>query len=113
MLKEIDEIYNKTGDVVPMAVTHLCDIGFRAAIRITDKDIESLEENGLMTKEFVQDLVRTSREIANVCGGDPINLVMYCQKKKLFDVKNLNHSTKIEVLFGISFSYLYLCTIIN
>lgn len=89
MLKELDRIYYETGYAFPMIISHLFDIGFRTAMSITDEDIAELEGNGLMTQDFVQDLVRYAREIAHICGGDPIYLVMFCQKKKLFDVNNL------------------------
>lgn len=90
MRKELDNLYYKSGWMFPMAVSHLLDIGFRAAQQITEKDIEELEGNGLMTKEFVQDLVRTSKEIAEICNYEPTKLVMYCSVKELFDNDLLN-----------------------
>lgn len=89
MYKELKDVYYRIGFKFQMVVTYLFDVGFRNVMQITDEDIDELEENGIMTKEFVQDLVRTAREVANICEGQPINLVMFCMKEKLFDVKNL------------------------
>ena len=87
MYKDLKKIYDSTRlDFFTMAVTHLVDIGFRAAEKITDDDIETLEENGLMTKEFVQDLVRLSRELAQTC-ENPSELIQFCQAIELFDTK--------------------------
>ena len=82
--KSMDELYYKYGYVFPMAVAHLLDIGFRQALKITDKDIEGLEGNGIMTQEFVQDLVRASREIARRCDS-PTSLICYCVGRGVFE----------------------------
>lgn len=85
-MKKIEDNTNFT--LFNMAIAHYCDIGYRNAIKITDEEIESLEENGMMTKEFVQDLVRTTREIARECGNNPIEIIQYCQAEKFYDTKN-------------------------
>ena len=85
MYSELKKIYDKTRlDVFSMAITHLIDIGFRKAKEITDDDIEKLEENGLMTKEFVQDIVTLARDIAKVC-DNPSELFQFCQSENIFD----------------------------
>lgn len=82
------KIYEETPTIVyNMAVSYLLDKGFRYVGQITDEDIENLEENGLMTKEFVQDLVRTARNIARECGNNALELIQFCQKKRVFDTK--------------------------
>ena len=68
-----------------MAVAHLFDIGYRQAVKITDKDIEAQEGNGLMTKEFVQDLVRTTRDIALI--AQPIEVCQFCAIEEVFDTQ--------------------------
>ena len=87
MYKNLKKLYDETNRATfSMAVSHLIDIGFRAAKEITDEDIEEIEGNGLMTKEFVQDLIRITKEIAVTCES-PAELVQFCQVVELFDVK--------------------------
>ena len=87
MYNKLKKIYDETRlDVFSMAITHLLDIGFRQAEKITDDDIAKMEGNGLMTQDFVQDLVRLSREIAQSC-ENPVNLSQFCQAEKVFDIK--------------------------
>lgn len=47
-----------------MALTQLVVMGVDNAKKITDEDIENCQENAMMTKEFVQDIFRTTRELA-------------------------------------------------
>lgn len=42
-------------------------VGMDKAKEISDEQIEGLEENAFMTKEFVQSLVRCARRIAREC----------------------------------------------
>lgn len=81
------KIYRENTGTFAMAVAHLLDIGFRNASKITDEQIENLEENGLMTKKFVQDLVRVSREIAKECGNDVVEIIQFCAAEKIFDTE--------------------------
>lgn len=67
-----------------MAISYLMDIGFRNAKEITDKDIEEAEGNGLMTKEFVETLMKLARDIANTC--EPSELIQLCQVFEPFAV---------------------------
>lgn len=55
---EVRKIYNNTRlEIFDMAIVHLMHIGFLTASKITDADIENVEGNGLMTKEFCQELI--------------------------------------------------------
>lgn len=88
MYANMTKIYENTNTVMyNMSVAYLLDKGFTFVSQITDEDIESLEENGMMTKEFVQGIVRTAREIERECGNDVIELIQFCQKKRVFDTK--------------------------
>lgn len=88
MYANMTKIYESTcTPVYAMAVAYLLDKGFSFVQKITDEDIENLEENGIMTKEFVQDLVKVARDIANECGNDVTKLIQFCQKKRVFDTK--------------------------
>ncbi len=87
MYKNLKKIYdNNRLDVFIMATAHLLDIGYRQAVSITDKDIDELEENELMTKEFIQDLVRLTREIAKNVDSS-IEIIQFCMVEKIFDTK--------------------------
>ena len=87
MYDELKRIYDETGHVAlfSMAVAYLIDKGSRFTSQITDDDIESLEGNGLMTKEFEQDLVRTARRIAQTVEHNPIALIQFCDVEEVFD----------------------------
>lgn len=51
-----------------MVMTYLLgQLGMDAAARISDEDIEALDGNALMTRDFIQALVRTARRIAKEC----------------------------------------------
>ena len=50
--------------VLRMALSQLMVIGVENASKISDEDIENCKENDMMTKEFVQDLFRVTRELA-------------------------------------------------
>jgi len=88
MYNKLKAIYDKTRlDVFSMAVAHLLDIGFRQAEKITDDDIAKMEGNGLMTQSFVQTLVKLSREIAQSCDNNPVELIQFCMTEEVFDIR--------------------------
>ena len=83
---EVKKIYGKERlDYFVMVISYLMDIGFRNAAEITDKDIEEVEGNGLMTKNFCQELMKSAREIAKCC--EPSELIQLCQAEDIFDVR--------------------------
>lgn len=85
MYAKLKEIYDKTRlDIFSMAATYICDIGYRNAINITDKEIDEMEGNGLMTKEFVQMLVKLSRDICNVIES-PTELIQFCDAVGIYE----------------------------
>jgi hypothetical protein len=91
--EKIKEIYDGTRlDIFVMATSHLLDIGWRTAEKITDKQIDNLEGNGLMTKEFCQELVRIARNIAKACNA--VEFIQFCQVEKLFDTKGFKSRSK-------------------
>ena len=98
---EIKAIYDKTRlDMFCMMTSYLLDIGFRNAKEITDEEIENAEGNGIMTKEFVQGLMKQAREIANIC--TPTDLIILCQAEDVFDtsfVAGKIQRSRLEVLF--------------
>lgn len=59
--KEFD---SRLGNAV---ISYIMDKGMENVKQITDKQIENLEGNGLMTQDFVQSLVRCARRICNEC----------------------------------------------
>jgi len=64
---KMQELENKVGNqMLCMAVVHCIDVGFRNMREVTEEDIENAEENGLMTKEFVQELNRVAVEVSKL-----------------------------------------------
>ena len=98
-LKEIKNQYRL--DHFVMACAHFFDIGYRNALEITDEEIENAQENGLMTKEFVQFLMRTARELAQV-SESAIDVVQFCAAEDIFDtryyVNKLSRNTLEEMI---------------
>lgn len=88
MYANMTKIYENTHPAMyNMAVAYLLDKGFSEVQTITDEDIESLKENGMMTEDFVKGIVRTARDIAVECGNNVVELIQFCQKKRVFDTK--------------------------
>lgn len=87
MYDELKKIYDESGHIAlfSMAVSYLIDKGSRFTSQITDEDIESLEGNGLMTKEFEQNLVRTARKLAQAIKQNPVALIQFCDVEEIFD----------------------------
>ncbi len=87
MYKDLQKIYYGTRhSFFAMAVSHLLDIGYRNAIEITEDDIAKMEGNGLMTQGFVQDLVRTTVEIAKTI-DNVAELFQFCSAEDVFDTR--------------------------
>ena len=62
---KILKLERKYGQVmVRLGLSNMFDKGMEFCSYIEDKEIEELEGNAMMTKEFVQDLVRISRELS-------------------------------------------------
>lgn len=55
-----------------MIISYILDKGQATISQVTDEEIEKLEENDLMTKDFVQTLVRTAREVVLNCDQSDI-----------------------------------------
>ena len=60
--------------------------------KITDKEIEELEGNAMMTQEFVQELVRLTRELAKT--AQPVELIQFAQVQKLYDTRGYKTKEK-------------------
>ena len=88
--EKINEIKCKTQFVVfSMGVSYLLDNGYDFCLKLTDKDIDSLDANGMMTKEFVQGLVRTARDIANA-EDSPFEIIQFCSLDDTFELTRYN-----------------------
>ena len=87
MYKDLKTIYDRNRlDFFAMAVSHLLDIGFNNAKDITDDQIATIKDQGWATAGFLQELVTTSREIANACNS-PVELIQFCMAEEVFDVE--------------------------
>lgn len=87
MYGNMKKIYLSNQAMFSMAVANLLDMGFRYIESLTDEDIANVEGNCLMTKDYAQDLMRMSRDIAIECGNNVIEIIQFCQKAKVFDTK--------------------------
>ncbi|WP_346961318.1 hypothetical protein [Clostridium sp.] len=62
---KLRKIENRVGTgMFNMAISYVIDKGYESCKNITDEDILAQEGSGLMTKDFVQELIRTARDIA-------------------------------------------------
>ena len=85
--KDLKAIYDCNRlDFFVMAVCHLLDIGFNNVKDITDDQIATIKDQGWATAGFLQELVTTSREIAEACGS-PVELIQFCMAEEVFDVE--------------------------
>ena len=66
---KIGKIIEKNFDarMTNAVIGYIIDEGWENVKDITDEEISSFEDQGLMTKEFSQALVRTAREICQTC----------------------------------------------
>lgn len=95
MYQDLKKLYDKTNKpMFCMAITHLMDIGFRKAIEITDEEISEIKENSMMTQDFIQNLVRLTREIANV--ASPVEIIQFCQAIEMYDITYYAPNRKIN-----------------
>lgn len=68
------------------ACTYFFDIGYAQAKELTVEDVESAKGNGFMTKEFEQELIQTTREIAGAVESG-IDLVQFCAINDTYDTR--------------------------
>ena len=105
MRTELEKIYEMERlDFFVMAVNHLCDIGLRMSRKITDEDIENQKGNGLMTKEFCQELLKTTRDIANAIDG-PYELLSFMSQEDIYGndkrvIITVNDGGQIDGVYG-------------
>ena len=68
------EICDQTANGIPyvMILSYILDKGQATISQIEDSDIDEHEGNGLMTKDFVQNLVRAAREVVLNCDQSDI-----------------------------------------
>ena len=82
---ELKKLYEKTRlDMFAMALTYIMDKGWSNVKELTDKEIESFKENGLMTKSFVQALGRLSRDICNAV-ENPTEIFQFCDAYGIYE----------------------------
>ena len=81
------EIKNKYRyDYFIMALSHFFDLGYQVAKQMPEEEIENAEANGLMTKDCVQWIMRTAKEIAN-CVDSAVEVVQFCNAEDIYDVR--------------------------
>lgn len=86
MYSDIKKIYDREQfNIFSMAAFHLMDIGWRKAETMTDEEIEAVNGNELMTRDFCKHLCEVAREIAKTV--EPVEFIQFCQVEKLYDTK--------------------------
>ena len=104
MYKNMLKIYRNTHPAMySMAVGYILDKGMKTTRGITDEEISELKGNAMMTKEFVQGLVRTARKIADECGSNVVELIQFCQAEDVFDSKWYKGSTSDAIATRIGY----------
>lgn len=74
-------MYLKTHPVIfNCALSYVIDKGMTNVVSITDEQIASVNENAICTAEFNQEIVRTAREIARICGCNAMELINFCSE---------------------------------
>ena len=96
------EIIDRNGRGIPyvMVISYILEKGQDMISEITDKQIEAVSENGFMTKEFAQVLIRTSREVVKNCDqNDIIRLIKaeWCCSGEVYDPDLDQFVTDLEV----------------
>ena len=82
---ELKKLYDKTRlDMFAMALTYIMDKGWSNVKELTDEEIESFKENGLMTKSFVQALGRLARDICNAV-ENPTEIFQFCDAVSVYE----------------------------
>ena len=87
MYDKMFDVYRKNPAVFPIATAYLVDKGFTFVSQITDEDVEGLEGNGLMTKEFVQELVQLARKIVAASDNNAVEIIQFCAAEGIFDTE--------------------------
>jgi len=113
MYAKLNELYEKTRlDMFAMAVSYLVDTGYSVVEQITDEEIAEMEGNGLMTKDFVQALVKLAREITRVTEHGT-EVIQFCSALSVFETtyytngEHLTGSTLEEGLTKLLSSVVY------
>ena len=73
-------------DVFAMAVSYLLDKGYDFCSSLTDEDIEEVDGSAGMSKEFVQGILRLSRDIAQAEDKNPVEIIQFCAAEDVFDL---------------------------
>jgi glutamate racemase len=104
--EKLRKIKNTTRlDFFVMACTHFFNIGYEQAKEITDKDINAAQSNGLMTKEYVQELMRCTKTIANTI-DNAVELVQFCQAEDIYDIQFFANKISHDRLEELICSYI-------
>ena len=96
MYSKLNEIYSKTRvDVFVMALGYLIEKGTSNIAEITDDEINEIDGNGFMTKEFSQMLVKLARDIAKATDS-AVEIIQFADAKGLFEVSYYTNGEVFE-----------------
>ena len=96
------QIIDANGRGIPyvMVISYILEKGQDVISAITDEQIEAINGNGLMTKDFCQTLIRTAREVVKNCDqNDIIRLIKaeWCCSGEVYDPDLDQFITDLEV----------------
>lgn len=104
MYADLKKIYDDTRlDILAMALTYIMDKGWSNVKEFDDKEIDKLDGNGLMTKGFVQALVKLARDLCNA-SENPTELFQFADSVGVYETtyftngEHLSRSTLEEAL---------------
>ncbi len=96
--KKLLDIKTRCGhEMFVMACSYIIDKGYDTVSKIEESDIERVKGNGLMTKEFCQKLVRTSKEITDAVTNG-IEIIQFIATEDIFDLKYFSGKLSREKL---------------
>lgn len=91
-------------DRLSMALTYICDVGYRHVISMTEDDIQFMQGNGLMTKEYVQAICHTAKDICDIV-ENPTEIFQFCDAIGIYETDyftNGEHLSRRTLEEGLS-----------
>ncbi len=83
------EIYRKHSNdgMFVLAITYIINKGQDMVSGITEEQIQSVKDNGIMSAEFSQNIIRTAKEINEAVGESGQALYQFCQAESIFETE--------------------------
>lgn len=83
-MENLNNIFDKVGRIwFTMTASYLVDIGFRRASKLSDEEIESVEDQSWITAEGQKTMMETARQISKE--SSPVEFIQFCMAKEIFE----------------------------